>query len=79
MEEFLKTKIEKNVALEMQLDELKDAYVCLEQSLSGEDKNYRQKLLNLEQSNDKISQMYNAVVYEKSILKVDLQVSDRKL
>ena len=41
MEEFLKTKIEKNVALEMQLDELKDAYLCLEQSLSGEDKNYR--------------------------------------
>ena len=30
MEEFLKTKIEKNVALEMQLDELKDAYLCLE-------------------------------------------------
>ena len=38
MEEFLKTKIEKNVSLEMQLDELRDAYLALEQSLSGEDK-----------------------------------------
>ena len=30
MEEFLRTKIEKNVSLEMQLDELRDAYLALE-------------------------------------------------
>jgi len=58
MNGFLQQKIEKNLNLEMQLDDLKDAYVTLEQNLSGEDKSYRQKLEVLESSNREISNMY---------------------
>ena len=51
-------KIEKNLNLEMQLDELRDAYMTLEQNLSGDDKSYKQKLEVLESSNREISNMY---------------------
>ena len=63
----------------MQLDELRDAYLTLEQSLTGDDKSYKQKLQVLERSNAEISQMYQAAINEKSILKVNLQVADRKM
>ena len=55
MEGFLQTKIEANLNLEMQLDELRDAYLNLETSQSGEDKNYRKMVENLEKSNNEIS------------------------
>ena len=41
MQGFLQQKIEKNLNLEMQLDELKDRYLTLEQTLSGEDMQYK--------------------------------------
>ena len=58
MSGYLQQKIDKNLNLEMQLDELRDAYLSLEQSLSGDDKSYKQKLQVLERSNAEISQMY---------------------
>jgi hypothetical protein len=38
MNGFLQQKIERNLQLEVQLDEIKDAYRALEQSLSKDDK-----------------------------------------
>ena len=55
MQGFLQHKIEKNLNLEMQLDELKDHYLTLEQSLSGEDMQYKTKVQVLERSNAEIS------------------------
>lgn len=63
----------------MQLDESKDAYKQLEQSISREDLKFKQKAQNLEKNLDQIHQMYQNVTSEKSILKVDLQVAERKL
>lgn len=63
----------------MQLDESKDAYKQLENSISREDLKFKQKAQNLEKNLDQIHQMYQNVTSEKSILKVDLQVAERKL
>ena len=79
MEFFLQSKIEKNLQLEMALDEIKDAYRLLEQSMKGDDRSLKQKVSALERSIDQISAMYQQAVNEKSILKVDLQTKDKKL
>ena len=63
----------------MQLDEAKDAYRQLENSISREDLKFKQKAQNLEKNLDQIHQMYQNVTSEKSIFKVDLQVAERKL
>ena len=44
LEGFLQSKIERNLELEMRLDEIKDAYRALEQSLTTDDKKDRQKV-----------------------------------
>lgn len=69
---FLQSKINQNLQLEMQLDEIKDAYRALEASLSKDDKQFRQKVQMLERSVEQISSMYQNAVNERSILKVDL-------
>ena len=63
----------------MQVDELKDAYRALEKNLSKEDRSYRDRVQVLERSVEQLSTMYQNSVNERSILKVDLQVSERKL
>ena len=55
---FLQSKINQNLQLEMQLDEIKDAYRALEASLSKDDKQFRQKVQMLERSVEQISSMY---------------------
>jgi len=51
----------------------------LEASLSKDDKHFRQKVQLLERSMEQISSMYQNAVNERSILKVDLQVAERKM
>ena len=72
MNSFLQSKIERNLQLEVQLDEIKDAYRALEQSLSKDEKQNRAKCQVLERSVEQISSMYQNAVNERSILKVDL-------
>lgn len=48
MTQFLQQKIDQNLRLEMQLDEIKDAYRGLEMSLSTEDLTYKEKVNMLE-------------------------------
>ena len=74
----LQTKIEKNLALEVQLDEIKDAYRALEVSLTEDQKTKRNREKELEGSLTQLTNLYQVAVNERSILKVDLQVSDRK-
>ena len=79
MQHDLLNRVDKVLKLEMQLDEAKDAYRNLENSITKEDLKFKQKAQNLEKNLDQIHQMYQNVTSEKSILKVDLQVAERKL
>lgn len=56
----------------MELDEVKDAYRALESSLSRDEQQYKQRAQKLERSLEQITTMYQAVINEKSVLKVDL-------
>ena len=58
MNAFLQQKIERNLQLEVQLDEIKDAYRALEASLSKDDKHFKSKVQLLERSMEQISSMY---------------------
>lgn len=62
----------------MNLDEIKDAYRALESSLSQDEKKKRNREKQLETSLEQISTLYQTAMNERSILKVDLQVADRK-
>ena len=63
----------------MDLDEAKDAYRQLESSFSRDDLKFKQKAQSLEKNLDQIHTMYQNVTSEKSILKVDIQVAERKI
>ena len=75
----LQTKIEQNLQLNIQLDEIKDAYKCLEEGLGKDDKERRNKMNNLERTLEQVYSQYQSSVNEKSLLKVDLQVAERKV
>mmetsp|Transcript_16437 Transcript_16437/g.27877 ORF Transcript_16437/g.27877 Transcript_16437/m.27877 type:complete len:153 (+) Transcript_16437:2420-2878(+) len=47
--------------------------------MSKEDLHFKQKSQNLERNLEQIHQMYQSVTSEKSVLKVDIQVLERKL
>ncbi len=68
----LQNRVEKVLRLEMELDEVKDAYRQLESSLSQGEQQYKQRAQKLERSLEQITTMYQAVINEKSVLKVDL-------
>lgn len=54
MEGFLQVKIQKNLQLEVLLDEMKDAYRVLEKEMSSDDRQLRQKVHMQERSLDQI-------------------------
>ena len=62
MSGFLQVKIEKNLSLEMQIDELRDSYLSLEQNLSGGDMGYKQKTHMLERGNIELNEMYQGAM-----------------
>lgn len=54
----LQNRVEKVLKLEMQLDEVKDAYRVLEASMSKEDKQFKHRAITLERNLEQISSMY---------------------
>ena len=58
LEGFLQSKIDKNLKLELQLDEIKDAYRALEATMSTGDKTFKQKFEQLEGTIEQITVMY---------------------
>ena len=78
LEGFLQSKIEKNLKLELQLDEIKDAYRALESTMSTGDKTFKQKFEQLEGTIEQITVMYQTAVNERNILKTDLQLEKRQ-
>ena len=63
----------------MELDEVKDAYRALESTLSRDDQQYKMKAQKLEKSLEQINAMYQSVISEKSSMKVDLTVAEKKI
>jgi len=51
----------------------------LEKNLSPEERQNRNKVSLLERSMEQLNAMYQNIINERSILKVDLQVSERKM
>lgn len=58
--------------LEMDLDEVKDAYRVLESSLTRDEQQYKSRAQKLERSLEQITPMYQAAINHQSVLKVDL-------
>ena len=52
MNGYLQSKIDKNLKLELQLDEIKDAYRSLESTMTTGDKTFKQKFEQLESTID---------------------------
>ena len=50
--------VEKRLKLEMELDEVKDAYRALEASLSKEDQQFKNRAIKLERSLEQMTTMY---------------------
>ena len=62
----------------MELDEVKDAYRQLESNLSREDQQYKQQAQKLQRNLDQMNAMYQQVIQEKSTMKIDLQLAEKK-
>lgn len=62
----------------MELDEVKDAFRALESTLSREELQYKNKAQKLERTNEQINSMYQQVINERSIMKVDISIAEKK-
>lgn len=79
MNTYLTQKIEKVLKLEMQLDEVKDAYRALEFSYAPDDRKQQSRIQMLERNIEQIGTMYQSVMNEHSLLRVNLNRAERKL
>ena len=68
---FLQAKIDKNLKLETQLDEIKDSYRSLEATMNTGDKTFKQKFEQLEGTIEQITVMYQTAVNERNVLKTE--------
>lgn len=75
----LENRVSKVVQLEMALDESEERFRRLENSISQGDMPLRKKISKLENQAEQLTLMYHQVVSEKSVLKVDYQVAEKKL
>jgi len=75
----LQNRVDKVVKLEMDLDESKEKYKGLEASMSEGDKSMRRKVNSLERNLEQLTLMYHQLASQKSLLKVDNQVFERKV
>ena len=75
----LQNRVDKVVKLEMALDDAKESYRALENSLTKDDRTFKKHIAKLERNLEQITLMYHQVVSEKSVLKVDLQVAEKKI
>lgn len=74
----LMDRVERVLQLMMELDEVKDAYRQLESNLSREDQQYKQQAQKLQRNLDQMNAMYQQVIQEKSTMKIDLQLAEKK-
>jgi kinesin family protein 5 len=75
----LDEKTDKIGALDSENKELKDRIKLLESKMNPEDKNYVKKILTLEKNLEQVNLMYHQVVTQKSVLKIENQVLEKKI
>ena len=75
----LENRVSKVVQLEIALDESHERNRRIENTINQGDVPLRKKIGKLENQAEQLTIMYHQVVSEKSVLKVDLQVSEKKL
>jgi hypothetical protein len=67
------------VQVENDNKELKEKIKLLEAKMSPDDKNYVKKIVSLEKNLEQVNLMYHQVVTQKSVLKIENQVLEKKL
>lgn len=75
----LENRVSKVVQLEIALDESEERFRRLENTMGQGDTHLRKKISKLENQAEQLTVMYHQVVSEKSVLKVDYQVAEKKL
>lgn len=75
----LENRVSKVVQLEIALDESEERFRRLENTINQGDVPLRKKISKLENQAEQLTIMYHQVVSEKSVLKVDYQVAEKKL
>lgn len=75
----LENRVSKVVQLEISLDEAEERFRRLENTINQGDFALRKRINKLENQAEQLTIMYHQVVSEKSVLKVDFQVSEKKL
>jgi hypothetical protein len=75
----LQSRVDKVVKLEMELDEERDKNRTLEATMTDGEKILKKKVNTLENNLEQLTQMYHQLNTQKSTLKVDNQVTEKKL
>ena len=75
----LQNRVDKVVSLEIELDEARESYKNLESTMSEGERNLKKKTDTLERNLEQLTLMYHQLVSQKSMLKVDKQVNERKI
>ncbi len=81
-EALVKTITEKNERikfLESDIQELKEKIEIFEKELSPDDKNFAKKIYTLQKSLDQANNLYQQALTQKSVLKIENQIYEKKL
>jgi len=79
IERDLENRVDKVIRLQIELDEWKEKYKNLETTMSEGDLALKKKVNSLERNLEQLTLMYHKLVQNKSVLKIDTQVNEKKL
>ena len=65
--------------MELELDMMRDEYKRLEKSLTGEDQTLKVQCQQLQRQLDQMNIMYHSAIQDNSVIKVDVQLYEKKL
>ena len=75
----LGNRVQKVCELELELDLIRDEYRRLENSMNGDDYSLKNQVSQLQRQMEQINLMYHNSLSEKNVLKVDVQLFEKKL
>jgi len=75
----LQNRVDKVIQLEIELDDSKEKYRSLESAISEGDRALKRKVLSLERNIEQLTLMYHQLVSQKSSLKVECQVNEKRI
>ena len=74
-----KSKNSRIIRLENDLKEYKEKLLLFESQLTPDEKNLHKKIYTLEKNLEQVNAMYHQIVTEKSVLKIENQIYEKKL